>query len=231
MTRIEFTSLLEINGKNNSRCAAMAKKRSVQGIDLLFNKRFMQAAALLLLFYFVILPYWEIIVAICFYAIFIYALLRSKSHETKRNEVLEKDIEEIDAMNGLDFEQYLGALFEEMGYMVKFTPASGDYGADLLLTKGNRTIAVQAKRYSSTVGVKAVQEASGAKGFYKTNEAWVVTNNSFTKNACNFAEKIQVRLIDRDQLINFIVRHKNKKLEKVMSPKAITPTVGENDKA
>lgn len=115
-----------------------------------------------------------------------------------------------------------------MGYTVKFTPASGDYGADLLLTKGNKTIAVQAKRYSNTVGVKAVQEASGAKGFYKTNEAWVVTNNIFTKNACNFAEKLQVRLIDRSQPINFIV--KSEGLEKMTVPEAATPTMGETDK-
>jgi restriction system protein len=134
----------------------------------------------------------------------LYFYFRWYAKELARGKILELGIKEIDAMQGTDFKNYLGVLFENMGYTVKFTPASGDYGENLLLEKGGIRISVQAKRYKSTVGVKAIQEANSAKGFYSTNEAWVVTNNTFTKNAYNLAERNGVKLVDRGQLINFI---------------------------
>jgi restriction system protein len=137
----------------------------------------------------------------------LYFSFRWYAKELAREKILELGIKEIDAMQGTDFENYLGVLFENMGYTVKFTPASNNYGADLLLEKDGRRIAVQAKRYKSTVGVTAIQEANSAKGFYSTNEAWVVTNNTFTKNAYNLAERDGVKLVDRGQLINFITNN------------------------
>ncbi|WP_251271892.1 restriction endonuclease [Domibacillus indicus] len=78
----------------------------------------------------------------------------------------------------------------------------------LLLRKENRTIAVQAKRYGNAVGVKAVHWVSATKWYYRTNEEWVITNNTFTKNVCNCAERLSVRLIDRSDLINLIPESK-----------------------
>ncbi|WNS79419.1 restriction endonuclease [Domibacillus sp. DTU_2020_1001157_1_SI_ALB_TIR_016] len=137
-----------------------------------------------------------------------YFFLRWYVKNEEKRKLLQAGLDEIDRMDGIQFEKYLGALFTGKGYTVQYTPATGDYGADLLLCKENRTIAVQAKRYNSAVGVKAVQEVSGAKGYYRTNEAWVITNNTFTKNACNCAERLTVRLIDRSDLINLIVESK-----------------------
>lgn len=137
-----------------------------------------------------------------------YLLLRWYIKNEKKQKILRAGMDEIDRMAGIQFEHYLGALFKEKGYNVQYTPASGDYGADLLLRKGSRTIAVQAKRYGSTVGVKAVQEVNAAKGYYRTNEAWVITNNTFTKNACSCADRLNVLLIDRSDLINLISESK-----------------------
>ena len=53
---------------------------------------------------------------------------------------------EIDRMTGREFEEYLGNLFNNEGYRVTFTPATGDYGADLILKKDKEVIVVQAKR-------------------------------------------------------------------------------------
>lgn len=41
---------------------------------------------------------------------------------------------------------------------------------------------VQAKRHNTQIGVSAIQEILGAKGYYDANEALVVTNNSINKN-------------------------------------------------
>lgn len=45
-------------------------------------------------------------------------------------------------MTGADFEDYVRTIFEENGYHALGTPASGDYGVDLVL---NGYIAVQVK--------------------------------------------------------------------------------------
>lgn len=114
-------------------------------------------------------------------------------------------MKEIDEMTGEEFERFLGRLFKKRGFRVSYTKASGDYGADLLLKDREGTIAVQAKRYSSTVGVKAIQEVIGALKMYDATEAWVITNNYFTKQAQKLAETNDVYLIDRDELIELIL--------------------------
>lgn len=114
-------------------------------------------------------------------------------------------IREVDTMSGEDFEHFLGELFKRRGFKVSYTATSGDYGADLLLKDGQDIIAVQAKRYSGTVGVKAVQEIIGAVKMYNATEAWVVTNSHFTKQAIKLADINDVYLIDRDELIDIIL--------------------------
>lgn len=118
-----------------------------------------------------------------------------------KNRMKESGIEEVDQMTGRQFEEYLGALFSSKGYNIKYTPASGDYGADVILTKGQDVIVVQAKRYKSRVGVKAVQEVIPAIKMYKATEAWVITNSTYTKQALTLARHNQVRMIDREDLI------------------------------
>ncbi|MCR8872000.1 restriction endonuclease [Peribacillus frigoritolerans] len=98
-----------------------------------------------------------------------------------REEALRKSgIYEVDQMPGAVFEEFLEILLTRRGYQVRLTSASGDFGADLILTTDTKIIAVQAKRYKNTVGVKAVQEIVGAKSYYCADECWVITNNYFT---------------------------------------------------
>lgn len=117
-------------------------------------------------------------------------------------------IKEIDEMSGEEFEQYLGMLFKKRGFKVSFTKASGDYGADLILKDREDVIAVQAKRYAGSVGVKAVQEIIGALKMYEATQAWVVTNSYFTKQAEKLAETNDVYLINREELIEIILESK-----------------------
>lgn len=117
-------------------------------------------------------------------------------------------IKQIDEMTGEEFEEFLGMLFKKRGFKVTYTKTSGDYGADLILQDRENTIAVQAKRYSGSVGVKAVQEVIGALKMYDATEAWVITNSYFTKQAQKLAESNDVYLIDRDELIEIILDSK-----------------------
>lgn len=117
------------------------------------------------------------------------------------------DINYIDSLSGIEFENILKLLFSQMGYSVKLTKASGDQGADLLLSKSGIEKIVQAKCYHDKVSNTAVQEAVAAKAYYKYPQATVVTNNYFTQGAKDLAKANNVELIDRDQLIKLLNSH------------------------
>lgn len=131
--------------------------------------------------------------------------------KARKEKLRASGIAEIDKMSGVQFEQYLALLFQDLNYTVKTTPATGDFGADLILQKDNRKIVVQAKRYSKNVGIKAVQEVKSAIDHYKANEAWVVTNSFFTKAAVELSQSNSVSLVNREQLIKLILTIKKTK--------------------
>ncbi|WP_080771938.1 restriction endonuclease [Paenibacillus polymyxa] len=135
------------------------------------------------------------------------------SIQRKRTERLKRSgIAQIDKMDGFQFEHYLGHLFRSQGYKAEVTRAAGDFGADLILTKGEKRIVVQAKRYSKNVGLKAVQEVQSARAHYRANGAWVVTNSNFTAQAYELAKSNNVRLISRDELVEMLLQMKEKML-------------------
>lgn len=126
--------------------------------------------------------------------------------QKKREKLRKSGIQDIDTMDGIQFEYYLKELFKSQGYQVEVTKASGDYGADLILKKDGKKVVVQAKRYSKNVGIKAVQEVIAAKNYYNATDAWVVSNSDFTKASIELASKSNVLLIDRQKLIDSILK-------------------------
>lgn len=114
------------------------------------------------------------------------------------------NIEKVDIMDGVAFEQFLKRLFIYRGYSVSETARTGDFGADLLLKKDGRTTVVQAKRYNNNVGAKALQEIYSARHHYKADEMMVVSNAHFTKQAQVMAEEQNIELIDREELIGMM---------------------------
>jgi len=141
-----------------------------------------------------------------------YLILAMYQSHKKKQRLRASGIEEIDKMNGYLFEDYLKELFQQLGYQVKATPSAGDYGADLVLIKGNSKIVVQAKRYTQKVGLKAVQEIYSSIHHYQANEAWVVTNSFYTAQAQKLAKSNGVKLLDRENLIELILQTKGKKV-------------------
>ena len=113
-------------------------------------------------------------------------------------------------MEGYEFEEYLKTLFFYEGFASETTTKSKDYGADIILTTQTEKIIVQAKRYSKTVGAKSVQEIMGAINHYKATGAMVVTNSYFSQAAETLARENNIRLIDRDELIEIYTRVKQK---------------------
>ena len=108
---------------------------------------------------------------------------------------------ELDEMDGFDFEYYCADLLADNGFVdVQVTRSSGDYGIDILAEKEGVTYAIQCKRYSGLVGVKAVQEAYAGRDYYDKMVGAVLTNQYFTKSAVQAARKLKILLWDRDYL-------------------------------
>lgn len=111
---------------------------------------------------------------------------------------------ELSQLSGTEFEQYLAGLLQQLGYTVELTPTTGDYGADLLLFNNGQRIAVQAKCYTGSVGIAAVQEALSGMAYYQCQSAWVVTTGNYTANAIELAKKSNVRMVDSTELGKWI---------------------------
>jgi restriction system protein len=116
------------------------------------------------------------------------------------------DFDRLNSMSGIEFERALRQIFERDGWRVELTPRSGDFGADLVLSKPGKRLVVQAKRWRRPVGIRAVQEALGARDRYRADEAWVVTQSTFSRAARAQAEASRVTLKDGEWLASEIWR-------------------------
>ncbi len=111
----------------------------------------------------------------------------------------------FDDMEGAEFENYCAELLEAKGFEnVETTPASHDYGIDIIADRDGISYAIQCKCYSDSIGIRAVQEAYAGKDYYDSMIAVVMTNQSFTKPAIEFAKKLNVILWDGDTVMKFI---------------------------
>lgn len=100
-------------------------------------------------------------------------------------------------MDGHDFEYFCADLLEQRGFVeVEVTRGSGDYGIDILAEKDGVTYAVQCKRYTAPVGVKAIQEAYAGRDYYDRMVGAVMTNQYFTAPAVEAAKKLKILLWD-----------------------------------
>ena len=131
-------------------------------------------------------------------------ILRERFHTYYRARKARPQASPSNEMGGIEFELHVSEALRSCGVSdVSTTPATGDQGADLLFTMNGRKYVVQAKRYSGSVGNKAIQEAHAAKGFYGCDLAWVVTNSRFTPAAVALANQLDVVLVDGESLSNF----------------------------
>ena len=120
------------------------------------------------------------------------------------------DIKNIDNdMNGFDFEKYSSELLRANGFdKVSVTQFSSDFGVDVIAYKDDIKYSIQCKKYSSSVGIKAVQEVIASKAMNDCHVAAVLTNNYFTKSAKELAKKNNVLLWDRNKLIEMMEKMK-----------------------
>ena len=105
-------------------------------------------------------------------------------------------------MTGIEFERYVYEILKRIGYKhIQLTKKSGDYGIDILASYKGVRYAFQCKYYSKPVGVSAIQQAYSGCEYYGYDEAVVVTNQTFTRQAHDLALKNGVILWDGDKLM------------------------------
>lgn len=102
-------------------------------------------------------------------------------------------------MSGEVYERYVGYKLMSIGYKdLNFTPASKDFGADIIATDSDgKKVCIQCKRYENAVGIDAVQEINSARQYYDCDDAIVATNSTFTPSAKELAKKVGVVLWER----------------------------------
>lgn len=131
-------------------------------------------------------------------------LIKAKTKDNLLNGLIsyqKKTITDIDLMSGNEFEEFLREYFIGLGYRCRLTKATGDQGIDLVASKDDTVIAIQAKCYSGTVGNHAIMEAVAGTKYYKATRTMVITNSTFTKSAIELAKANNVILWDRKILI------------------------------
>ena len=134
----------------------------------------------------------------CYFSI----LFNNPIVETKEKDLI--DIIDSD-INGYEFEKISKDILEKNSYEnVIVTQSSGDFGVDVIAFKDGIKYAIQCKKYSSPVGIKAIQEVIGSKAMNNCHVAVVLTNNYFTKSARELANKNNVLLWDRNILTEMI---------------------------
>lgn len=130
---------------------------------------------------------------------------------------------DIDKMNGSEFEERLGILYENLGFKVTRTGGrpGGDYGVDLIIEKDGERTAIQAKCYKrNRVGEDAVREVNTGKNMYQCYKTQVITNSYYTPMAWRLAKANHVWLYDRKGLIKILLLEKaiKDKIQKAGTP-------------
>jgi restriction system protein len=111
---------------------------------------------------------------------------------------------EIDAMDGVEFEDYVAARLQRAGWQVSFTPAVGDYGVDLIAQKDGQNVAIQCKRHGKTVGIAAVQQVVSGALHHGCARSIVISNQEFTSAAKQLAFTHRCQLIGRKALQSWV---------------------------
>jgi restriction system protein len=105
-----------------------------------------------------------------------------------------------EAMSGQEYERMVASILARQGWFTRLTPATGDAGVDVIAEKSGVKAVIQCKRYSTPVGISAIQEIHTARAIERADHAVVVSNIRYTKAAKQAAVAAGVLLLHHDEL-------------------------------
>ena len=103
-------------------------------------------------------------------------------------------------VDGLEFEHWVADSLQKFGWQARATQGSGDQGVDVVATKDGLSLGIQCKRYTGSVGNKAIQEAYSGMKHFGLDKAAVLTNAKFTKSAKELAASTGVLLLSPEDI-------------------------------
>lgn len=121
---------------------------------------------------------------------------RSRSGGGAANDNLDR----IDLMSGCQFEEYVAQVMRSCGLPVIMTPATGDWGVDLIVGKRPDRVAVQCKRHSRPIGPGAIQQVVAGAPMQGCTKSMVVSNQEFTPAAHKLAQLHNCTLVGGSEL-------------------------------
>jgi restriction system protein len=117
----------------------------------------------------------------------------------------------LQQMDPYEFEHFVADLWERMGWQTDVSTESADEGVDVIARKDvpyEQVTLIQAKRYgpNTTVGSPDIQQYASLKKQYDgVDKVAIVTTNEFTQQAQDLADRLNVKLINGDDLVELIV--------------------------
>lgn len=103
------------------------------------------------------------------------------------------------------FEEFVGELFEALGYEVEVVGGSGDEGADLRVKKKGLLAIVQCKYFSrGVVGSPELQKFLGTIHHTRSHKGFFVTTRTFSLAAERFVSDNPIELIDGPRLVELV---------------------------
>ncbi len=110
-------------------------------------------------------------------------------------------LEEIEEMNGVQFEDRVVETLEAYGFRVEKTPATGDKGIDIIIYLRGKKICLQLKHWKDKVGGPVVRDAYGSKALNRCDKFFILTTHGFSSRAVEAAKKLNIHLITYEELL------------------------------
>jgi restriction system protein len=117
----------------------------------------------------------------------------------------EAKLAQLDTLTPEGFEEFVGELFDALGYTVELVGGTGDEGADLRLARGGLEAVVQCKyRSRGVVGSPELQKFLGTIHHHRCRKGFFVTTRTFSIAAERFAADHPIELIDGPRLVELV---------------------------
>jgi restriction system protein len=142
-----------------------------------------------------------------------YQHLRQEFAEQRRLALIQRRVsqgikvrlEQIESLSPDEFEEFVGEVFEALGYAVEHVGGPGDNGADLKLSRGPASFVVQCKYFrKGLVGSPDLQKFLGTIHQTGSQKGFFVTTSTFSLSAEKFAASQPIELIDGPRLADMV---------------------------
>lgn len=122
------------------------------------------------------------------------------------------DIKNIDRLDIESFEKYLALIFKQKGFSLRKEKEISKFAVDFVVKSKNKQILIHTlRKRTGRFGVQDVRDAAAAGKVAGCDDAMVVTNGFFTKDAIVLATKINIEFWDQKRLIEELASIKPEK--------------------